>query len=148
MPWKTSLIVVALAVASQTSPCIADGALAIGLPADVARSGFASGNGINAPNTDAARAQALEGCRGSVGASEDARKLCKVIATFHDQCFAIALDPADGTPGVGWAVAASQDAANARALAQCRKTAGAKREKFCIIPDDRGTSGGCDGNAK
>jgi hypothetical protein len=52
--------VVALAMAFQSPPCIADGALAVGLPADVAHVGFAAGHKLNDPDMDAARKGALE----------------------------------------------------------------------------------------
>jgi len=31
-------------------------------------------------------------------------KLCAVVTSFHEQCFAYAFDPQDGTPGFGWGV--------------------------------------------
>jgi Domain of unknown function (DUF4189) len=138
--------VIALAMAFQSPPCIADGALAVGLPADVAHVGFAAGHKLNAPDMDAARKGALDGCHTSINASEAAKKLCKVIATFRNQCYAIAIDPKNGTPGVGWSIAESLDKAKEQAIAQCRTTAGADRQQFCVILDARDQ--GCDGNAK
>jgi uncharacterized protein DUF4189 len=140
-----ALFVAAMLNASQGH---ADSALAVGLPADVSHEGFASGFKLNAPDMDAARQGAIVGCQKSVGASEAARKLCKVVATFHNQCFAVAIDPANGTPGVGWSIAENQKMADAQAIAQCRTTAGASRQQFCVVMEDRGTNRGCDGTAK
>ncbi len=74
-------------------------------------------------------------------------QLCKVIATFRDECFAIAIDPKDGTPGVGWAIAENLQMADKQAIDQCRTTAGPTRANFCVIfrPDH---DHGCDGRAK
>lgn len=130
------------------TPSLADSALAVGLPADVGNDGFASGFQLNAPDMDTARKGAISGCQKSVGASDAAKKLCKVVATFKNQCFSVAIDPKDGTPGVGWSIAENQDQADAQAIAQCRTTAGAGREQFCIVMEGRGTNRGCDGNAK
>jgi hypothetical protein len=140
--------VLALAATLNAAPSRAEGALAVGLPADVAHDGFASGFRLNAADMDAARQAAIGGCQNSVGASNAAKKLCKVVATFHNQCFAVAIDPANGTPGVGWSIAEDQDKADAQAIAQCRTTAGAGREQFCVVMKDRGVNHGCDGTAK
>jgi Domain of unknown function (DUF4189) len=143
---RYSLFITAFAVGLQTSPSVADGALAIGLPADVAHHGFASGYKVNAPDMDTARNAAIKGCRGWLDASDEAKKQCKVIATLHNQCLAIAIDPKSGTPGVGWGIAESRDKADEQALAQCRTTAGTTRQQFCVI--FRAVDHACDGNAK
>lgn len=136
-----------LAAMLNASPSRADSALAVGLPADVSHEGFASGFQLNAPDMDTARKGAIAGCQKSVGASEAARKLCKAVATFHNQCFAVAIDPANGTPGVGWSIAENQKMADAQAIAQC-PTAGANRQQFCVVMEGRGTNRGCDVTAK
>jgi hypothetical protein len=94
-------IVALLAAVLQSGPSVTAGALAVGLPADVAHQGFAAGHALNAPDLKTARKRAIDGCHKSTGASTQAKDLCKVIATFSNQCYAIALDPKDGTPGVG-----------------------------------------------
>jgi hypothetical protein len=127
---------------------MADGALAIGLPADVARQGFAAGFKMNANDMEAARLAALASCHEAAGASAEAKKLCTVVATFRDQCFAVAMDPADGTPGVGWAVAETSQLANQQALEQCRGSAGPKRRDYCEINPRSLDSHGCDGSAR
>lgn len=122
---------------------VADGALAVGLPANVARQGFANGYSWDNSTMETARTRAIEGCRESRGASKIAKDLCRVVATFRDQCVAVAIDPKDGTPGAGWAIGESQRAADQDALAQCRATAGTARQRFCAVSDRA-----CDGSAK
>jgi hypothetical protein len=114
-----SLVITSFAVELQPSPSVADGALAIGLPADVAHHGFASGRAVNAADMDTGRKIAIDGCRKSLDASEEAKKLCKVVATLRNQCRAIAIDPKSGTPGVGRGIAETRDKADEQAFAQC-----------------------------
>jgi hypothetical protein len=136
---------VLVAIALPPRIAAAAGALAVAMPADV-RQGFSSGHSVNDATPEAASEKAIDGCHKGVGnANQDIRKLCKVVATFHDQCYAVAMDPKDGTPGVGWAIGETQEVADSRALAQCKTTAGASRRQFCTVNSrDRG----CDGNAK
>jgi hypothetical protein len=121
------------------------GALAVALPADVAKSGFSYGYSNN--NADAAHAQAaaLNACRTTKDASNDAnlRSLCKVVLNYSNQCIAVAMDPAAGTPGVGWAVANDLRSAERQALGQCQETAGPGRRAACVIDHSA-----CDGNAR
>lgn len=140
--------VVLLAAMFQPCPSIADGALAVGVPDDVAQDGFASGFRLNVVNMDAARNYAMADCLRSVGASDKVKLLCKVVATFRNKCVAIAIDSKSGSPGVGWAIAESQKMADKQAIDQCRTTAGPDRRDFCVVMQDRGVSRGCDGNAK
>ena len=110
----------------------ADGALAIGLPADVAGDGVAFGWAVRLPRSEAERV-ALEQCRGVPGVSEETRALCRVVRSFADSCVAVALDPEDGTPGFGWAVAPSKSDAETQAMGDCRRSAGETRQSFCAI---------------
>lgn len=121
------------AVAAWPAAALADGALAIGQPADVANRGFAFGIVSNASTTSQASDQALDRCRTAKGASADARNVCQVVKTLRQQCAAVAMDPQKGTPGVGWAVALDKKAAESQALAQCYDTAGTGRRSFCVI---------------
>ena len=122
----------------------ADGALAVGLPNDVAQEGFAYGYALNEATPDKARAVALRDCKTeSPGVDPRAQALCAVVQTFKNQCFAVAMDPKDATPGVGWAVAADKDAAAREALAKCVATAGDDRRGACEL-----SYSGCDGDAK
>jgi hypothetical protein len=122
----------------------AEGALAVGLPKDVAKQGFAYAYSTGKTDTEVARKEALDTCRKPAdNKSTQARDLCAVITTFNNQCVAVALDPATGTPGVGWAVAGDLASAQSGAITQCKATAGAKRQDFCKIDNSR-----CDGTAK
>ncbi len=136
------LVTVAAVLGSR--PGIADGALAIGIPPGGIVKGFAGGHSLNAKDMPSARDGAVNGCHKSTGASAAAQNACAVVASFKDECYAIALDPKDGTPGAGWAIAETQTLADEEALQQCRNTAG-DRAKFCEVPS---TNHGCDGTAK
>jgi Domain of unknown function (DUF4189) len=143
-----AMIAAAIAVIATSQRSLADGAVAIGLPSNVARDGFAVGHQVNAPDLETARKGAVAGCQKSIGASDKTKTLCKVVATFQNQCFAVAIDPKDGTPGVGWAIEENSALAEKEAVAQCRTTAGADREQFCVVMRDKGKNVDCDGNAK
>ena len=61
----TSLLITAASLATGilwSHSAAADGALAVGLPSDVAKGGFASGYSYNAKTTDDARATAMDYC--------------------------------------------------------------------------------------
>jgi len=141
--WSSVLILSVCAAAILWSrPSVADGALAIGIPAGGAINGLAGGNALGAQDMNTASDRALAGCKKSIGASDAAKKACSVIATFKDQCYAIALDPQDGTPGAGWGIAETLNLAEEKALQQCHDTAGTDREKFCTVIE---INHGCDG---
>jgi len=119
-------------------PAAAWGALAVGVPNNVAKDGFAYGINSNAPTEEVARATALSTCRGTEAnaqvhspSSDPAKALCTVVTSFQHQCAVVAEDPAAGTPGIGWAVAASLDVATQQAMDNCKATAGATRQQFC-----------------
>src|SRR5215472_16676127 len=111
----------------------ADGALAIGHPADVANQGFAFGIVGNISTTAQASEQALALCRNAKGASGTARSACQVVQTLQQQCAAVAMDPAKGTPGAGWGVALDKKTAETEALRQCSLTAGSDRQSYCAV---------------
>ena len=123
----------------------ADGALAVGLPADVVKGGFTYGYSNNNPDANHAEAKALDACRTTKDAAKDVnlRSLCKVIQDYSNQCVAVAMDPAAGTPGVGWAVAKDLLTAERQALGKCMDTAGPSRRAACVVDHSS-----CDGNAK
>ena len=110
----------------------AEGALAIGQPADVATQGFAYGMVGDLSTTGQASTTALKICQNAKGASEPAKAACTVVQTLHNQCVAVAMDPAKGTPGVGWAVADLKKTAETQAVQKCRDTAG-DRASYCKI---------------
>ncbi|MBX3498076.1 MAG: DUF4189 domain-containing protein [Alphaproteobacteria bacterium] len=127
-------LLAAIAFAALLDPAMAraDGALAVGLPANVERDGVAFGWAVRLPRADAERV-ALEQCRSAPGTPDGARSLCRVFESFSEACVAIALDPEDGTPGFGWAVAPTKSGAEAQALGDCQRSAGAARQAFCAI---------------
>jgi hypothetical protein len=132
-----ALVTLSLILNLYSRPGYAEGAVAIAQPPDIVRQGFAYGTAYNYDTAEEAVSHALERCRNT---KDDARRaLCKLIRTFHHECVAVAMDPKDGTPGVGWAVAANAGKAEAAALAACQATAG-NRRSFCKID----TPTGCD----
>jgi Domain of unknown function (DUF4189) len=116
-------------------PSAADAAVAVGVPPDVSKSGYAYGRNINNSSMEEAKERALYNCHTAKDASEDARRLCIVVMTFRDQCVSVALDPQAGTPGAGWAVAPTKEAAESQAMAQCIATAGPNRRDSCKTSD-------------
>jgi hypothetical protein len=111
----------------------ADAALAVGLPADVAKQGVAMGYALNYDSKEAAQAEALKRCRAFRDAPQATRDICKVVENFRDRCMAIALDPDTGTTGLGWSVSKKQEQAEKLAMERCADTAGKKRRDFCRI---------------
>jgi lipoprotein NlpI len=139
-----SLLITAASLAAATlwsHSAAADGALAIGLPPDVAKGGFASGYSYNAKNPDEARQTAMDYCH-KAPTNNKARSLCKVIENFSNRCVAVSMDPKPGTPGVGWAIADDLGAAGRAALFRCEATAGSVRRGTCVVTDSH-----CDGQA-
>jgi hypothetical protein len=136
--------VVGAATVLAARPGLAAGAVAIGIPPGGIVEGFAGGHTLDAASMADARESAVDGCRKSTGASDAAKNACAVVASFKDECYAIALDPKDGTPGAGWAIAETQALADDEAVQQCRNTSTADRKKFCEVPS---TNHGCDGTA-
>jgi hypothetical protein len=117
----------------------AEGALALGLPNNVAKEGFAYGYTVNKATLDEAHTAALDFCRTSENGSKPGQALCRVVETFSGKCVVIAMDPKAGTPGIGWAVDEDIAAAEARAMSYCKATAGADRVEFCKVDKS-----GCD----
>ncbi len=122
---------------------LAEGALAVGVPAGGVVRGYAIGFALNAKSEAEARKVAIIACKKTKGSNAAAMAQCAVVVTFHNQCASSAMDPANGTPGAGWGVADTQQAADEKALARCRETAGADRRGFCKVLDHH-----CDGTAK
>jgi hypothetical protein len=138
---KVSLVLCALTLAASlvwTDPSAAEGALAIGSTGNIADAGIAIGNAYNYATREEAVAAALQKCHDYKAAPRAARE-CIIVGTYSGQCYAEALDPKAGTPGVGWAIATVQDDASSFALGGCRATAGPSRRDFCQVVDS-----GCD----
>ena len=122
----------------------AEGAIAVGEPKDVAKDGYAYGYSTGKPDLKSASTEALETCRKPGNGKSDAgRKLCKTVGTFTNECVAVAMDPGQGTPGVGWAIGGTMQLAEDQAMNRCKATAGAGRRESCVIDHSR-----CDGEPK
>lgn len=120
---------------------LAEGAVALGLPANVATDGVAIGHSDSHDTREGAERSAMALCqREEQGATKG---LCRIVLNFKDQCVAVAVDPLSGTAGFGWAVADTRQAAAERALALCRDSSMPERRNACKID-----GGGCDGSAK
>jgi len=119
------------------------GSVAIGLPSDVAKGGFAMGISYNYGAKGDADAEALKQCLNFLDAPDSTRALCKVYQNFENECFAMAMDPDPGTYGFGYRVAATQSDADASALKDCEDTAGNDRKSFCRVSYRT-----CDGSAR
>lgn len=139
---KTILSFLLLSLLVSHGAC-AEGALAIALPKNVAKQGFAAGVSTNYATREEAEQGALERCQNEKSSPKATRKLCRVIETFRDRCAAIALDPKAGTPGAGWAISSTKSNAESDAIAACEKTAGRARRSFCKVTAVR-----CDGTAE
>lgn len=124
--------VVALA-AALPHPAQAASAFAGGIPSSVASRGLAVGDGYNYATRAGAEATALAECRKQGDAPQDTRDLCSIIAYFDNECLAVALDPAAGTPGWGWAIAKTPDLAKSFAMTYCQESAGAGRAAYCQV---------------
>jgi hypothetical protein len=146
MFYRTIAGVTALTISLMASSHgMATGAVAIGQPADIAKDGVAIFTRVGDRNATEAKEKALAGCKGMKHSSDTSKALCKVVATFENQCVAEALDPESGTPGFGWAMARNSRMAKAQALSNCRDTAGPTRQDKCVVSPD---SLWCDGSAK
>ncbi len=143
MPLRPLAAAILAATLLAPTAARADGAVALGVPPDIVKDGFSYGYRINAANRSEARDTAFDACRNNKIAPESARSLCLLIADFRNECVAIAMDPKDGTPGYGVAIAADKATAEDRALGLCRATAGKSRREFCKID-----ALACDGSAK
>lgn len=111
----------------------ADGALAVGLPEEGAQEGFAYGYATGLSPAEAKK-RALAECRKPRGSTNRAvRDLCHTVETFDHGCVAVAMDPGNGTPGVGWGVGEDRRSAERVAIAACHETAGEGRRLACKI---------------
>jgi len=143
---RRALLVAALlaGITARSDLAAADGALAVGQTSNVAAEGFAYGFALDQPTSEAASAEALRDCKTETpGVDPRAQALCAVVQTFKNRCFAVAMDPQDATPGVGWAIEDDEDTAGRQALTKCAATAGEDRRGFCEV-----SHSGCDGSAR
>lgn len=137
-----SAATVVLALAVSAGPGWSMGSIAVGLPSDVAAGGFALGVAYNYGSAAEADAQSMNQCHSFMDAPESTRNLCRVNQNFHNQCFAVAMDPEPGTYGVGFRVANTQYQADTDAMNDCIRTSTKDRSTYCKV-----TYRICDGNA-
>ena len=116
------------------SPAAANGALAVGTTSNVVKDGVAFGTAINYQTEAEARTAALENCKKFKGAPLAAAQ-CRLVGAFKGECYGIAMDPKAGTPGAGWAIAATKTMAEQRAIDNCKETAGSDRREFCEVAE-------------
>ena len=138
---RTVIAILVFLAALRPIPSVAEGAIAVGLPGDVAKDGVAVGRAWNYATKAEAEDRALKNCRNYMDAPASTRSLCKITGSFHDRCAALAIDPKAGTPGIGWAIAASSKMAEDQAMEKCHATAGLSRRQACVLMKT-----GCDGN--
>jgi len=112
----------------------AHGALAVGLPDDVAKKGVAIGISFDYGSRADAEERALKECR-AFDAPAATRELCKVVDVFVNECLVVAL----GGPGVGWAIG-GRSAATELAVQRCAESAGEAERGACKVSEVR-----CDG---
>jgi hypothetical protein len=146
MLYRIMLGATALAIClTANGRCMAAGAVALGQPSDIAKDGVAIYTFVKAASVELAKEKAMAGCKTLEHSSTTSKALCKIVATFENQCVAEAIDPESGTPGFGWAMARNSKLAKEQALSNCRDTAGPTRQDACVL----GTrSVWCDGSAR
>ena len=115
----------------STSVSLSEGAVALGLAGDVSRYGYSIGIVVGRDREADARREALDWCRTRSAGTKETRSNCEIVITFRDQCVAEANDPEPGTPGFGWAVGPTRQAAERSAMVNCEATAGSSRQRFC-----------------
>jgi hypothetical protein len=131
-----SLACAAVAISlAPAGPAMAEGAMAVGIARGGIAKGYATGFAFNQPTVKAARSNAVEQCKKTKSSNADAKSGCEVVVTFHNKCVASAVDPQSGTPGAGWGIGTSEEAADEVALARCRAKAGSDRAEFCKVTD-------------
>jgi hypothetical protein len=111
-----------MATLAETGSSVAAGAIAVGRPEDIAKRGISMGFSTNRETMDEAKTRSLKLCANS--GSLISGILCEVVATFENKCVAVAIDPAEQTPGFGWSVADTEQASKDNALSNCQATQG------------------------
>ena len=112
---RAALIVVAALV--WPSLAAADGVLAIGVTAPITQGGVTYGFVRNFTPRATAQAAAVDTCRKLANVREAAES-CHVVATFTDQCFAIAFAP-QAAVGLAWAIDDDKHGAERKAMNDC-----------------------------
>ena len=119
---------------------LADGTIVVARPAD--DSGFSLGVSFNWDSRSGADGEAIRQCELQESQVTPAQRAsCNVVATFDDQCMALAKDTGEGGTAWGWGRDDYQGNADDRAMSECRNHAG-DRAGQCEI-----TMRHCDGSA-
>jgi hypothetical protein len=142
MLFRTTMLAALTAAGFAAAPMVAQAAVALavgvtGKPTE----GLASGYSYNYDDVKEAERTALQSCSDYKPAPKAARR-CKLFASMKKGCVAIAFDPKDDSPGMGWAVDEKREVAENDAIEACRKRAPASRRKYCKIDTLK-----CDGDA-
>lgn len=136
-------VMLSAAFVAARHSCLAAGAIAIGMPADIVNDGISIWAAVKEATTDEATEKALAGCK-TVG-SKASNALCKIVATYSNQCAAVAVDLQSVTPGWGWAIADNSTAAKKQAMANCHAMTGSAGRDACDVVSN---GDWCDGLAK
>ena len=136
-----SLVVAAiLGAAFVQTQALADGTIAIAQTSD--DRGMSIGVCYNFDSRAEADAEAIRQCRQSENSYPlGQRARCEVVASYDNQCMALAKDPSDDGTAWGWGSNDYQADADSRALSECRANAGGRANR-CRI-----TMRHCDGSA-
>lgn len=148
---RTALALVLFGTAFlQTCPSIADGAIAVGVPARGPYYGFSWGASAD-QGGDESQTHAVQICRGQdpvyrapKGQINEAQSRCGIVGTFRDQCAGMAFNGDQNTPATayGWAIAPDSDAVTKQAIVRCEAMRGG-RGRECHLDAFI-----CDGSAK
>ena len=125
---RVLLSAISAALALSAGTAAPHGALAIGVPESVELDGISVGFSWNAGSPELARVEALRTCLDLKTAPLQARALCSIVTTFRHRCFSVAMDHPGGG-GWGWALDATVQGAEAKALQSCKSTL----QKRCFI---------------
>jgi hypothetical protein len=118
LPMKKLLLALPL-LACFALPARGEGAIAIAIPDEGLRKGFAYGWHMRAKTAEDARKEALEACRDNAKSNAIPPGKCKVVEVFKGQCVAVAHDRHKDWWS-GWGVGKDEKTATARAIKQCR----------------------------
>ena len=102
--------------------------------------GIAIGYAYNYDDEKEAAATAIDECRNYKEAPQ-ANRQCRLIGTLKNGCLAAAFDPKSDSSGMGWALHRDREAAESRALSDCRAAAPSSRKEFCRVDISK-----CDGD--
>jgi hypothetical protein len=130
--FRNRLIAAAAIIAFWPSAAAYAGvALAVGTT-DNPKDGIAFGYSYNYDKIDEAEKSALDSCKTYKPAPKAAAR-CKLFDSLPKGCFAVAFDPKDDSPGMGWAVHERREAAEREAIDKCRLAAPKNRRQYCKI---------------